>query len=49
MLPRTLRVDRYMQVGLETLLQEGILELVLYVALVYKFKRFAAKTSFHDH
>ena len=41
-------IDKY-NVGLETLLQQGISESVLYDDLVYIFKRICEKPSFLDN
>ena len=40
-------IDKY-NIGLKTLLQEGISEPVFYGDLVYKFKRIVGKPSFND-
>ena len=36
-------------IGLKTLLQQGISELIFYGDLVYKFKRIVGKSNFSDH
>ena len=47
-LPQTLRVNCKYNIGLKTLLQQGISEPIFYGDLVYKFKRVVGKPNFSD-
>ena len=42
------REEELLNIGLKTLLQQGILELIFYGDLVYKFERIVGKPNFSD-
>ena len=49
MLPQTLRANCKYNIGLKTLLQQGISEPLFHCNLVYKFKRIVENPNFSDH